>query len=154
MELPESVRELCPELFEVIPLDVAMNDLVVRRANFAVAQKVGEAVCLIAVAKNPLLVAGMWLYADDLEASHSVSQNISSAAGSWWHAIMHRREGDFWNSKYWYRQAQGHELMKGLGFDPIELVDRAEAGDARAVEWQRAEWAALMEWSVKNREGV
>lgn len=150
MEIPSVVRELSPELYEAVPLDQAMNELVVSRTNFQVAQKVGEAQCLMAVAKNPLVVAGLWLYADDLEASHSVSQNISSSAGSWWHAIMHRREGDFWNSKYWYRQARGHELMASLGFSPEELVDQAEAGDSRAVERQKQEWLMLMEWSVKN----
>ena len=33
---------------------------------------------------------------------------IHSATGSFWHAIMHRREGDFINSKYWYARYRGH----------------------------------------------
>lgn len=154
MELPESVRELCPELFTSYPFEVSMPDLVVKRGDFKRAQAVGEAVCQMAVAKNPLLAAGLWLYADDLEACHSIAQNLGSASGSWWHAAMHRREGDFWNSKYWYRQARSHELIGSLGFDVMDLVDMAEAGSEKAVELQRVEWAMLMDWSVKNPEGV
>ena len=150
MEIPEVVFELCPELFEAVPLDSAMNDLVVTRTNFGVAQKVGEAQCLIEVAKNPLVVAGLWLYADDLEASHSVSQNLSSAAGSWWHAIMHRREGDFGNSRYWYRQARNHDMISLLGYAPDEIVGLAERADPAGVAKQKEEWLLLMEWSVKN----
>src|SRR4051812_40242009 len=48
------------------------------------------------------LLAGLWLYFDWLDESHRVSQSIDTPTGSFWHAIMHRREGDFSNSKYWY----------------------------------------------------
>jgi hypothetical protein len=30
---------------------------------------------------------------------------------SFWHAIMHRREGDFWNSKYWYARCRNHPAL-------------------------------------------
>lgn len=150
MDLPSGVLELAPDLFESHPFSDSMNELVVMRTNFKVAQAVGETVCNLKVARNPHLVAGFWLYADDLEASHSISQNLSSVTGSWWHAVMHRREGDFANSRYWYRQARNHPLMATLGFDPHELVTLAESKSAQAVEWQRQEWAMLMDWSVQN----
>src|SRR4051794_32254466 len=47
-----------------------------------------------------LLVAGLWLWHDWLDESHRISQRVETADGSYWHAIMHRREGDFSNSKY------------------------------------------------------
>ena len=51
-----------------------------------------------------LLRAGaLWLYGF-LDESHSIAQGIDSAEGSYWHALMHRSEGDFSNSKYWYRR--------------------------------------------------
>ena len=37
--------------------------------------------------------------------AHRISQDINSKLGSWIHAYLHRVEGDDWNAKYWYRQA-------------------------------------------------
>src|SRR3954447_17397484 len=41
------------------------------------------------------VLAGLLLWHDCLDRSHEISQSISSESGSYWHAIMHRREGDF-----------------------------------------------------------
>jgi hypothetical protein len=60
------------------------------------------------------LLAGLWLWHDWLEPSHTIAQGIASATGSFWHAILHRREGDFSNSKYWYARAKGHPMMPVL----------------------------------------
>jgi len=61
-----------------------------------------------------LLRAGaLWLYGF-LYESHAIAQGIGSAEGSYWHALMHRSEGDFGNSKYWYRRVGQHEIFPGL----------------------------------------
>jgi hypothetical protein len=60
------------------------------------------------------MLAGLWLWHDWLDESHVISQSLSSATGSFWHAIMHRREGDFSNSKYWYARCQNHPVMAQL----------------------------------------
>jgi hypothetical protein len=49
----------------------------------------------------PACQAGLWLAFDFLHESHEVSQELKTPEGSFWHAIMHRREPDAWNSKYW-----------------------------------------------------
>lgn len=69
---------------------------------------------------KPLVLAGLWLLAGELDKSHSISQQYESADGAVWHGIMHRREGDFWNAKYWFRKAAGHPLYHSL---------RTELGD-------------------------
>ena len=62
------------------------------------------------------MLAGLWLWNDGLEECHRIVQNSPEGdAGrtySFWHAIMHRREGDFSNSKYWYRRAAGHPVRR------------------------------------------
>jgi hypothetical protein len=60
------------------------------------------------------MLAGLWLYHDWLDASHEISQGLHSETGSFWHAIMHRREGDFSNSQYWYARCRRHPVLTAM----------------------------------------
>lgn len=102
--------------------------------------------------------SGLWLLHGYLHESHDISQTVKTAEGSYWHAIMHRAEGDFWNSKYWYRQVRTHSVLDQLGSKGIsgeQLVDiceqtsRAAQPEDLANELARMEWALLFEhcWS-------
>ena len=62
----------------------------------------------------PPAIAGLWLLAGELDRSHDISQTLESPTGSYWHGIMHRREGDYSNAKYWMRRAGGHPVAKEL----------------------------------------
>ena len=64
--------------------------------------------------RGSLTEAGMWLLAGELNRSHEVSQKLETQAGSYWHGIMHRREGDFWNAKYWFRKVGPHPVIEQL----------------------------------------
>jgi hypothetical protein len=70
-------------------------------------------------------LSGIWLLHNYLDESHSISQDIASAEGSYWHAIMHRREPDYGNAKYWFRR---------VGTHPIDVDLAAEARRLAAVE--------------------
>lgn len=69
--------------------------------------------------KGSLEESGLWLLAGELDRSHTISQDQSSAEGSFWHGIMHRREGDFGNSKYWFRRVGRHNVHDELA----KLID-------------------------------
>lgn len=128
-----------------------MSALVVQDGPHELYPLVERAIETAAVTSNPYLVAGLWLYVDDLQRSHVVSQGLDDPTGSYLHAIMHRREGDFRNSKYWLRQAQRHEASAEIdGYDAEKLVDLAHANAPKAVELQRKEWAALFVWCARN----
>ena len=52
--------------------------------------------------------AGLLLWNDGLAESHTVAQGITTPTGSYWHAIMHRREDDLDNSAHWFRRTGAH----------------------------------------------
>lgn len=70
------------------------------------------------------LRAGLFQWHDALDESHECSQSIEGQgrhrAGDYWHAIMHRREPDYGNSKYWFRRVGSHLIFP-------ELARRAES---------------------------
>jgi hypothetical protein len=69
------------------------------------------------------MLAGLWLWHDWLDESHKVSQNLETPSGSFWHAIMHRREGDFSNSKYWYARCANHPALATLAVQAAAMIN-------------------------------
>jgi hypothetical protein len=102
-------------------------------------------------------LAGLWLLHNFLEQSHQISQGVHTREGSSWHAIMHRLEGDFWNSKYWYRKVGDHPVFSSLPgegiWNPNDFVDQCESAQSAGGEAARtvqqtavSEWKALFEY--------
>lgn len=89
-----------------------------------------------------LCLAGAWLLADDLDASHAISQQIETASGSYWHAIMHRREGDFSNAKYWFRRVGEHPVYPAVLQSAQTLAEQVAPGD------HREKFLALRRWDA------
>jgi hypothetical protein len=75
-------------------------------------------------------IAGVWLLHDYLAESHAISQGVETQTGSFWHAIAHRREGDFSNAKYWFRHVGPHPIFEMLMMRAGELA--AEHGETNA----------------------
>ena len=117
------------------------------------------------------MLAGLWLWHDGLHESHEISQKLTSSTGSFWHAIMHRREGDFSNAKYWYARCRHHpvlaeipvhaessvQLLRGLrevervtrsGWDADAYVDLVEQVHANPADPRHAAAVRLqqIEW--------
>ena len=53
----------------------------------------------------PLIRGGLFYVVDALDDGHRIFQEDHSDLGSYWHGMMHRREGDFENARYWFRRA-------------------------------------------------
>lgn len=154
--LPNPIAAVVSPVFDVLPPSQALGRLVVDspldhpEAIDAVAAATSDP----AIADQPPLAAGLWLYVDELDRSHRISQSIHNATGSYWHAIMHRLEGDFGNSHYWLRQTGHHPAMdQGAdGYDAGQLVDdsheayRSKQLPEDLIALQRAEWWTLFRW--------
>lgn len=57
--------------------------------------------------KDALLTAVKLALAGDWDASHKIAQDYSDMTANWIHAVLHKIEGDVWNSKYWYARTSG-----------------------------------------------
>ncbi len=146
-------------LWRALPRGHAMAALVVDRgATDELRLLVDHILAKPAIARHaqgPALAAGLWLYVDQLDSAHRICQaHEGDATHDYWHAILHRREGDFSNSKYWFRRVGRHEAMTAAGenYDPVSLVDAVEQAvrenrttDALLAR-QRQEWRALFDW--------
>jgi hypothetical protein len=76
------------------------------------------------------LLSGLWLWHDYLDESHTISQSIETPTGSFWHAIMHRREGDFGNAKYWYAKCANHPMLPVIAAQVGQVTATADADKA------------------------
>lgn len=68
------------------------------------------------------VMSALWLWHDFLDESHTLSQPIETPEGSYLHGIMHRREGDFSNAKYWFRRAGPLLIATALAGEVQEAV--------------------------------
>lgn len=98
-------------------------------------------------------ISAVWLYHNFLDTSHTISQGILTETGSYWHGIMHRREPDFSNSKYWFRKVGYHEVFDGLCKEAAQIA--SDAGGAPEVLTSQSSWdpAAFVDLCADALEG-
>ena len=115
-------------------------------------------------------LAGLYLYFGCWTQAHETAQDIATAEGSYWHAIVHRQEPDAGNAAWWFGQTGAHPIFPALreaaaqiGFDPgprwrpeafIDLCERARRNpgsdlERQALEVQRAEWQLLFDYCAR-----
>ena len=97
-----STREPPPPLSPAAPFDTKLTALI-DKLDVPLASK-----------------ACLHLLNDDSTRSHEIVQSQEGVATfDYLHAIVHRREGDYSNSKYWFRQVGAHPVWaKVYGSDP------------------------------------
>ena len=104
----------------------------------------------------PLIKAGLHLLNDDIHNCHIIAQEHENSDGNYWHAILHRREPDYWNSKYWYKRVGDHPVIHNMqkekpGWDPFNFVDQCEKfNKAQERQIQLQEMTLLLNYTIKK----
>ncbi len=81
--------------------------------------------------------AGLWLAFNFLDEAHTISQDLHTAEGSYWHALMHRREPDHANAAYWFRRVGTHTVFEPLRQAAVELAASAPPQGAFLARQER-----------------
>lgn len=110
-QLPSSTQiEAPPFLPALAPRHLRADDGL-RRSISAASDGVDQVVSME-------IQAGLYQMHDCLDDSHTCSQCIEGEGrhrtGDYWHAIMHRREPDYGNAKYWFRSVGEHPVFEKL----------------------------------------
>ncbi len=105
--------------------------------------------------------AMLWLRLGLIDRAHEIVQSANSGVRAYIHGIVHRLEGDFWNSKYWFRRVHDNRLLENLsdrveraiglpGFDPAIHTDRVQQflQSRSPASHQELSRIALAEWNA------
>lgn len=78
--------------------------------------------------KEALKLAVQAALEGEWDKSHKIAQDYSDVTANWIHAVLHKIEGDEWNSKYWYARTAGkqYEDFANVQTELIEIKKTLE----------------------------
>ncbi len=93
--------------------------------------------------RRDLVRSAFLLWHDHLDESHTISQNIHSIDGSFLHAVMHRREPDASNAKYWWNRVGAHPCFDALALRAGQWLEKSGQSALATRLLPRDEWDAF-----------
>lgn len=167
---PSSSRTLPPELHSLLTRNHQPDSLPHLRPQKPYSPDLKSTISSL---DHPIPVRGiLHLLNDDIDSAHTLVQDDDDNRDSnLIHSILHRREGDFWNSKWWLNQFS-HPFLGQLYAEKnldgesgakqfVDMVERITSKGAatacaaqrdvkEAKEWQWKEHSALAEYLFRQ----
>ena len=118
-------------LDDPLPKEPTSYELVIRLRETDDATIFGGRV-LLPGAPEALVLAGLFYFHNALDDSHKEAQKLEGDAAAYWHGMVHRREADFDNARYWMRRAGDQPVfqeMQGRASDGAPHMSRQSNWD-------------------------
>jgi hypothetical protein len=160
------LHELCPKE----PLDPLLVRSIREADDASLGGRAAEPGSLVVIR------AGLFYALDALDPAHRIFQEEKSDLGSYWHGMMHRREADFDNARYWFRRSgrlpffdrlhgkaakQSAVMARQSSWDPYLFTGECEqerfGADEKTEELrklQRAEFDVIFEYTWRRELGA
>jgi hypothetical protein len=80
-------------------------------------------------------MAGLWFYFDCFDDAHQLADSRENQDAYYWHAMVHRREGDSGNAAYWFRKTGTHPIFQPLATEAASIVRKFPGAEFRVAKW-------------------